>query len=96
MRIIKIKKVEDCLESTNVRDVLLDESISKKFIDHMGKLGKLVYYESFAKPFFKVIVRGEYTIKGAQTNSEFRIMLPESATEEAIEPIVNHIGEYEE
>lgn len=96
MKVLKIKKVEDCLESTNVRDILMDSELIKVFIDHLGLLGKLIYYENFKKPFFKVIVRGEYTIKGAQGNKEFRVLLPENADDSIIERIMAHIEKYSE
>ena len=73
MKVKKIKKIEDCLEGTNVRDFLLDGFLNKKFIDYLGKLGKYIYNDEFAKPFFKVIVRGKYTIKGARGIKHFAL-----------------------
>ncbi|MFP4370445.1 MAG: hypothetical protein ACOC2K_03345 [Bacteroidota bacterium] len=97
MRVIKLKKVEGCLEGSNVHDILLDDKIDREFIDHLGKMGKLIYMDSFDKPFFKVIVRGRYTIKGSQTNKSIRIIFPEGADPDApLREISEHIGSYPE
>ncbi len=91
MKVINYKKVEDCLEGTNVRDLLLDEPINKEFIHKIGQLGKLFFYEEIEKPYFKLIVRGKYTIKGSESNNSLRVMLPENAEFEMIKEIIEYI-----
>jgi hypothetical protein len=96
MIIKAIRKIEDCLESTNVRDIILDGYITKKFIDYLGLMGKLYYNDEFLKPYFKVIVKGRYTVKGAQGNKTLRIMLPETETSnDYLNPLIEHIQKYE-
>lgn len=93
MKVINYKQVEDCLEGTNIRDLLLDEPINKEFVEKLARLGKLFFYEDMKKPFFKIIVRGKYTIKGAIGNSSIRVMLPENAEFEMMKEIIDFINE---
>jgi len=95
MIVKKIKKIEDCLEASNVRDILLDGFLTKKFIDYLGQLGKYIYNDEFAKPFFSIIVRGKYTIKGAQGNKTLRIMLPDTVeTNDYLDSLKNYIEKF--
>jgi aspartate oxidase len=95
MQVVKVKKVEGCLEGTNVKDLFLDIEMSKDFIDHLGSLGKLIYFDETRKPIFKVIVRGQYTLKGAESTRTIRILMPEDTTgEEIIATVREHIGKY--
>lgn len=93
MKIVKIKKIEGCLEGTNVRDILFDSAITREFIDFLGKKGKLIYNQEMEKPFFRVIVRGGYTLKGSLGNKSIRVILPENS-EGVIEQIENYINQF--
>ncbi len=87
MKIIDTKKVEGCLEGTNVRDIKFDRPIDKSFIERLGAFGKLIYADKIDKPFFKLIVRGKYTLKGTQGKTTIRAILPEDAGDETLEEI---------
>ncbi len=89
-----IKKISGCLEGSNVWDYLLDSTITKRLIDHLGTQGKLIYHEQMDKPFFTVIVRGKYTIKGSEGNKSFRVILPENANMELLDEIKILIANY--
>ena len=93
MKIVKVKKIEGCLEGTNVRDILFDLEITKDFIEFLGDHGKLVYNPEMEKPFFRVIVRGKYTLKGSQGNKSIRVILPENS-EGLIEELTAYISSY--
>lgn len=84
-------KVEGCLEGSNVYDIKLVGEIDKKFIDHLGEMGKLTYKDNYEKPFFRVIVRGKYTLKGVESNSEIRVILPDNGNFNDIRKIMEHI-----
>jgi hypothetical protein len=94
MKVIDIKKIDGCLEGRNVWDVLLDGEISKEFIEYLGNNGKLIYQKQMEKPFFTIILRGKYTIKGSQTNHTFRAILPEKADIEILDEIKDIISKY--
>lgn len=81
MRVIQIEKVDDCLEANKVYDFILNNKISEDLIHYCGKKGKLIYNTDFEKPYFKVIVKGKYTFKGALDNDIIRILFPDDADE---------------
>ena len=91
MKVIDNKRVEGCYGGHNVWDILFDDKIDKELIDYIGKLGKLVYQGRMKKPFFKVIVRGKYTIKGSQGNNSVRVTLPEKDDPIILEEIKEYI-----
>jgi hypothetical protein len=97
MKIINIKKIEGCLEGTNVRDVLFDNAVTKEFILYLGTFGKLIYQDSFEKPFYKVIMQMPdrvYSIKGSQGNKSARLLLTDNNDSEIIKELKTLIAEY--
>ena len=94
MIIIKEKIIEDCLEGKNVKDILLDSEIDINFIEYLGRLGKLILKDEIEKPFFKIIVKSKYTIKGSLTNRSIRVMLPESDFENDFNDLKKYINEF--
>ena len=95
MKIIRQKKIEGCLEGTNVRDLMFDDRITRDFILYLGNLGKLLFTEIIKKPFFRIIVRGKYTLKGSQGNKTIRVLLPENANDNLIDELKEYISSYE-
>lgn len=91
MKIIKQKKIEGCLEGANVKDIMFDKKITKEFVLHLGKMGKLIFDEDMNKPFFRVIVRGKFTMKGSVSNRTIRLLLPATGEAEIMESLKNHI-----
>lgn len=94
--LIYFEIVEDCIEAKNVYDAYLGISLTDNFINYLGELGKLVYFKDFEKPFFKVIVRGKYTIKGVLKDDKIRILLPDDAGVEDLDVIKKYINSYSE
>lgn len=94
MKVIKIKKVESCLEGAEVRDLILDKVIVKEFAGHLGMLGKFIYNDNFDKPFFKIIVDGNFTAKGSVGNRSFRIIFPGAYEKIILDDIISHINKY--
>lgn len=94
MKVEGVKRIDGCLEGRNVWDFLFDEPVEKDFIDYLADLGKLVYQGQMEKPFYTVIVRGKYTIKGSEGNKTFRVILPEDADLIALEEIKKHSQKY--
>ena len=87
MNLVYYEIVEDCIEAKNVYDAYLSIKLSDELILHLGKLGKLSYFQDFDKPFFRVIVRGRFTIKGVKDDDKFRILLPDNAGVEDLDVI---------
>lgn len=96
MKVVKIKKVEDCYESSNTRDLLLSQPITENFVKYLGKIGKLILFDEFDIPYFKIIVKGEYTIKGAFGKKTIRMLLPEDMPDYPLDSLIKVISDYEE
>jgi len=84
MQIIDVKKIDDCLEGKDVRDLLFDSYITKEFVDCFSKLGKMIYHDFNPKPFWSLIVRSKFTLKGAVGNNTARLLLPDENDSEII------------
>ncbi len=96
MKVEKIKKIEGCLDGTNVKDVLLSDYVDKAFVDYLAALGKLIYFEGSGKPFYKVIIRGQYSIKGAVGNHTCRLILPTIDADTMLNSFINYVNSYPE
>jgi len=94
MKFLYFEIVEECLEGAHVYDTFLNDEIDDKFLEYLGLLGKIVFMKNIQKPFFRVIVRGKYTLKGSLGNDNFRIILPDNNGLEYLEEIKLHISNY--
>ena len=75
MKVIASKEIENCFEGSNIRELLFDENISKSFILHFKEKGRLQYFPSFSRPFFKIDVKDKFIIKGVEGFKTSRIIL---------------------
>lgn len=75
MYILETKHIEDCLDGSVVREVLLSQKINAEFIQILGKSGDLQYFPQFARPFFKLNIQGKLNLKGIEGNTSIRIRL---------------------
>lgn len=94
MNLVYYEIVEDCIEAKNVYDAYLSIPNDDGFINYLSSLGKLIIYNDFEKPYFKVIVRGRFTIKGTKYDDKFRILLPDNAGVEDLEIIKQFVNKY--
>lgn len=95
MIIKSVHKVQGCLEGTNVRDIYFDEAMTMEFGDYLCRLGHFVFRKEIEKPFFKVMVRGRYTLKGSVGNIAARLILPNSDDEAVIREIEEYVRHYD-
>ena len=95
MKFKEYKIIEDCLEGSNVRDILLDEPSTKEFIYYFEKIGKLLFFDELPKPMYKIIVKGKYTIKGIAGNNTMRVLLPDNESDESLQELKEFINNYE-
>lgn len=86
--------MEDCVEGKNVRDLYFDGKITKDFIGYLSSLGKMIYHNFDPKPYFALIVRGEYTLKGSIGNPYARLLLPDDSGDRYIHDLVQFIENY--
>ncbi len=95
MKIIKITEVENCAEGSVGYDIYFNQNIDLNFAEYLGQLGKYIFDESFEKAFFKVIVRGYYTLKGSIGNDNLRILVPETISKEIINEFYEYLEKYQ-
>lgn len=86
--------VEGCLEGENVHDAFLNNPVDNQFAEYLGLLGKYSVYSDFDKPFYRVIVKSKYTIKGSFENNYFRIILPDDDLLDYLKEIKRHVNNY--
>lgn len=94
MKINKIEEAENCTEGNVGYDVYFDVNIERIFADYLGKLGKYFIDNTFEKPYFKVIVRGYYTLKGTIGNDNLRLLVPETISKEILKEFEEYINNY--
>ncbi len=94
MRIVNIKELEDCFDGSFMKEVLFDETVSRKFIHYLGESGDFEYFPSFAKPFYRVVKKGLYQIKGVEGNRTLRIILNRKNREESLSYFEGYVKKY--
>ncbi len=94
MKVVMTKKIEGCLEGTNVYDILFDCVSDKKFVDYLSRLGSLSFNDQMAKPYYRIISKGKFTVRGSLGNHTVRVTLPENAPKETMDEIISLINNY--
>ncbi len=79
MKVVSVKHVEDCFDGSFIKEVLFAEEITKEIILKLSQDDVLKYYQDFPRPFFKIIRKTCYEIKGVQGNKSIRIHLKNPA-----------------
>lgn len=81
MRVIGIKHVEDCFDGSFIKELCFDREISKEMVFFLGRGGDVQYFETFARPFFKIRIKSKYDLKGIVGNRTMRIHLKNPSPE---------------
>lgn len=76
MKLVEIKKLEDCFDGSIIFEYSFDENVEETFMKMLGQTGKLDYYPDFRRPFFKIMSRDGLQIKGIIGESNFEITYP--------------------
>lgn len=93
MQVIEKRKVEDCLDGSQVQDLHLDAPITSPLIRSLGQLGKLAYFESFSRPFFTVNT-DDFKLKGVEGNCHCRLIFFGGDVKLTEKMIVTHIESF--
>jgi len=94
MKVLSVKPREDCFDGSIMKEVLFDRPVTREFILFWSQKGDLSYFPSFARPFFKVEVKGHYFLKGIENNRSISLTLYKRNPEESLEVFLNHINAY--
>jgi hypothetical protein len=77
-----------------LKEYFLDEDVTIRFVEFLGKMGVAEYFPDFARPFFRITRDGKFMIKGINGNSSFQVFF--FNTPELNEPdITQHISLYD-
>lgn len=95
MKVLKSKKATNCFAGKNVFDLFLSDINSEVFIRHLAVAGDLDLHYSTGRPFFTIISKGVYTLKGAIGNRNIRILLPDDTGQEILANIINLIESFQ-
>ncbi len=91
MKLLYLEIIETCIEAKSAYDAFFSDTLSKEFIDKFSKIGKVVYNEKIGSTYFRIIVRGKYTIKGFINSDNFRIMMADNLDNEYLYEIKQNI-----
>jgi len=81
MKLIDIKKLEDCFDGSMIFKYSFDKGIEEILMRKIAEKGKLDYYPEFPRPFFKIICAG-VQVKGIIGEDNFEVTFPRTAKEE--------------
>ena len=90
MKHLQVKKIEGCLEGTNVKDILWDGEVTREFIDYISILGKLIINDTIGKPFYKLIIRGQFSVKGAIGTKSSRVVFGSESNPEDFDKFIRY------
>lgn len=93
LQVAEISELKHCFDGSFMKEAWLTEAVSQDFIFYLGQAGELQYYPSFARPFYKVAVKGKGLIKGVEGNRSLRLILNRKelvASEEYFVDLINH------
>lgn len=82
MKIMEIKKIEDCFDGSSVYGYTFDEEWSREKIFRLGSLGMVEYFADFPRPFFRIRGENGLQIKGVDGETNCRIIFPQKRKEE--------------
>ena len=82
MKIVNRKKVEDCFDGSSVFTYWFDNKWHKEAIEKLNSLGELQYFPEFPRPFFRLIGKKGFQVKGVEGENNCRVILPGAGKEE--------------
>ncbi|MEZ4223327.1 MAG: hypothetical protein R3B13_20445 [Polyangiaceae bacterium] len=93
MKVIASHELKTCLDSTSNRALVLDAPITADLIRHLGALGRLEYFPTFARPFFRLTKRGCFVARGVQGSARFEVMFLQPHAQLEVE-LASHISSF--
>ena len=78
MRLIEIKKVEDCFDGSVIFKYTFDKAVNEGLMKRIGEKGKVQYFPEFPKPFFKIITPQSIQVRGIVGDKDFEAVYPQT------------------
>ncbi len=76
MKLIDIKKLEDCFDGSVIFKYSFDNAIDETMMKKLAGKEKLHYYPEFLRPFFKIITFDGVQLKGIIGDYDFEAVFP--------------------
>ena len=92
MRIIQILDIEECLDGTFIKELIVDENLKSDFIKALGRTGTFNYYKSFMRPYFKIETEC-LIIKGVEDDNTIRVIVKNNKCKGKFESFCENINE---
>lgn len=89
MKVLNVNDIEDCVDGSFIKEIVLDREVAKDFILYLGKMGRMQYFPDFSRPFFKISAGG-MALKGVQGNKTIRVILFEKEKLEFLKDLINN------
>jgi hypothetical protein len=94
MRVIEIRHVETCFDGSFIKEITFSASITKNFIEHLSSLGRLEYFGSFPRPFYRIRDTRRFELKGVEGETTARLRVI-AESEQFLAALSDHTGRYE-
>jgi hypothetical protein len=88
----KIVKIDDCLDSTDVREVELVIPLDENLMRKMADDATLKYYPHFPRPYFRIENRRQFVAQGVIGNRTFRVTFLPNRDKDAMERLWEILG----
>jgi hypothetical protein len=82
MKLINIKKLEDCIDGSMIFMYSFNEKIDETLMKKLGEKGNLQYYPEFPRPFFKLITTDGVQVKGIIWDDNIEVVFPRTNKQE--------------
>ena len=89
--VVKISLLENCLDSSTVKEIALDGEIDEALMYSLVEDGTLKYYPHFPRPYFRIERAKKYVIQGIIRNNTLRVTFSPQATEQTESHLRNQI-----
>lgn len=92
MRIVAIRKVEDCFDGSTIYAYGFECPWTREDILQLNGLGQLDFFEDFPRPFFRVLVEGGCQVKGVEGEDNCLAIYPETRKLETKQQVEEFLG----
>jgi hypothetical protein len=93
--VTNITLLENCLDSSKVKEVALDGPITEALMYALVEGGTLKYYPNFPRPYFRIECARQYVIQGIIANNTLRVTFSPQATDATEQHLKNRINRTE-
>lgn len=94
-RVVEIRVPPGCLKSAPVREYDLSEPVDEQLMRNLAEGGRLQYFPSFPRPFFRIERPLAFTAQGIVGSPTLRVTFSPSAGPDVRASLLNSLGRAE-